>query len=70
MKDWFLSWLIDVLSIFSIVGLGNLAIYLDGTITNIICSVLIWMIVYFLLQAHVYLSNKLNNCNNIFYLKH
>ena len=63
MKDLLLSSILDIVTVLIIVFLGNIIMYSNGFIFNMILGITM----YFVIDLHVYLSNKLNNINNIFY---
>ena len=65
MKNFILGFLVDISTVLLILVLGSIACVVSKS--SIIISLLIWTIIYIILDLHTYLSNKIGNLNNIFY---
>ena len=63
MKKFLLSILNDVGAAIFITAFGSLAIKTSSTLL----AILLWFVVYLILDLHVYLNNKLKNSFNVFY---
>ena len=63
MKNLFLKTLNDIVAALLIVLFGMLAI----KTSSMLLAILLWFIVYVILDLHVYLSNKLKNNFTAFY---
>lgn len=64
MKKYLISIFSDIFTMISIVSIAQFSIQTN----NILLSIILWFIAFTILDFHVYINNKVENYNNLFYI--